>query len=67
MKRLYFRVSVPANGIDGEPLDPRFVREYIRDAVASWSGQFLPDEDNMFYWAGDGKTKVTRIKNQSDK
>lgn len=61
MPKLTFRVSVPSRGTDGEELSPSVVREYIKDAVESWSGQFNPDEDTMFYWAKD-KTKVTQVR-----
>lgn len=61
-KYLTFKVQVPAYGIDGKRLKSSEVKEYIRDAVSNWSGQFSPDEDNMFYWCGDGKTKVTQLR-----
>jgi hypothetical protein len=60
-KWITFKIKVPTTGTDGQPLDPRVVKEYIKDAIESWSGQFDPSEDNMFYWAKN-KTKVTRVR-----
>jgi hypothetical protein len=58
---LEFKVKVPANGADGKSLNSRGVALYIKEAIENWSGQYNPDEDNMFYWCKD-KTKVSQIR-----
>jgi hypothetical protein len=57
MRSFTFLVTVPSKGTDGENLKPHEVSLYIKEAVDLWSGQFNPEENNMFHWTKD-KTQV---------